>query len=187
MSRILLNALWRLDIPARKLQLPNEASGGHTMIEFYHNGKWRVLSPADNTFVWRTDNGEIASAIEIQDNPAIFSQVYSIKPHYPYRFDNYKHIRWNKLPNWLTSIIRRVIGENRFTSIETPRLYDLPRTLFLYCSILSSILLSIAAYVSRPRKRPLEEQSPMWVLVPLAYSDASILDEASARELRGEG
>jgi hypothetical protein len=161
MSRTLLNALWRQKIPARKLLLiDNEhgKGGGHAMVEFYHNGAWRVLSPSDNTFVWRTEDGEIATAKQIQNIPTIFSQIYIEKPNYPYLFDNYKNIRWEKLPNWITSMIKSVIGEHRFNSMETPKLYDLPRTMFLYCSILSSIFFSIVAYASRSKK-PLEEHN----------------------------
>jgi hypothetical protein len=154
MSRTLLNALWKLGIPARKLQLVNNAEGkggGHTLVEFYYNGAWRVISPADGAFVWRTEHGEIATARQIQSDPQTFSQIYAVQPGYPYLFDDYKHIRWSKLPTWLTATIRAVIGENRFNAAETPRLYDRPRTLFLYCSILASVLLALIAYVLRPQ------------------------------------
>ena len=154
MSRTLLNALWKLNIPARKLILvDNELGkgGGHTMIEFQYNGSWRVLSPSDNSFVWRTENGEIATASQIKNNPIIFSQIYKEKPNYPYLFDNYKNIRWKKFPNLITSIIKIVVGEKKFNSMETPRLYDLPRTLFLYYFILQAIFFSIVSYFSRSK------------------------------------
>ena len=155
MSRTLLNALWRLNIPARKLQLLNNEfgkGGGHTMIEFYHNGAWRVLSPSDKTFVWRTENGEIATARQIQNNSTIFSQIYKVNPKFRYLFDNYKNIRWEKFPNWATSKIKFFIGESKFESMETPKLYDLPRSLFLYCSIFSFIFFAFIVFILRPRK-----------------------------------
>lgn len=173
MSRTLLNALWRLNMPARKLQLLNNGQGkggGHTMVEFYDNGFWRVLSPSDKTFVWRTENGEIATARQIQNNPTIFSQIYIARPDYPYLFDNYKNIRWDKLPNWITTIIKFIIGENKFNAMETPKLYDLPRTLFLYCSIFASFFFSIIAYILRPKK--LSEEHITRRCVPDGYSAA---------------
>ena len=156
MSRILLNALWRLEIPARKLQLVKDdlgRSGAHTMIEFYHHGEWRVCSPSDNGFVWRTKDGEIATVGQIQHDPTIFSQIYAIQPDYPNRFDHTLNIRWGKWPNWLVSGIRFVIGEKRFQSMETPRLYDQPRLFLLYGSLWASALFSFLAFISRP-KRP---------------------------------
>lgn len=154
MSRTLLNALWKLKIPARKLQLLNNEigkGGGHTIIEFYHDDDWRVISPSDSTFVWRTENGEIASAKQIHDDPTIFSQIYRIKPNYRYLFDNYSNVRWEKLPQWVTCTIRFVIGERRFNSAETPKLYDLPRSLLLYCSISSLILCSIFVWIFKSK------------------------------------
>jgi hypothetical protein len=154
MSRVLLNALWRLGIPARKLQLLDNAQGkggGHTMIEFYHHGRWQALSPADNAFVWRNRDGEIATATEIRDDDHIFSQIYAVKPHYRYRFDNPKNIRWDKLPNRVVKIIKFFIGEERFNHAHTPELYDQPRTLLFYISILSAVFFGVVAYSLKPR------------------------------------
>jgi hypothetical protein len=156
MSRTLLNALWKLDIPARKLQiLDNEfgRGGGHTVVEFYHDGAWRVVSPSDDGFVWRMENGEIATAQEIQGNPHIFAQIYAAQPNYPYLFDRFRHIRWSKFPDWLTATVRTVIGQARFDSMETPRLYDRPRTVLLYGSMSAAMLMGLVAYWLRPPKR----------------------------------
>jgi len=165
-SRTLLNALWRLKIPARKLQLLGTdlgRSGAHTMVEFYYHGAWRVCSPSDNGFVWRTEDGEIATVSQIQNNPAIFSQIYLAEPDFPYNFDHPSNIRWGKLPNWMISTIRFVIGERRFKSMETPKLYDEPRVLFLYCSVLSSVLFLVLACVSTPKRYVKEPISPATV------------------------
>ncbi len=154
MTRTLLNALWRLDIPARKLQLLNNEygkGGGHTMIEFYHNDAWRVLSPSDETFVWRTEDGTIATAKQIKNNPDVFSQIYEANPKFRYLFDNYKNIRWEKFPNWLNSKIKLVIGVNRYEAMETPKLYDQPRTLLLYCSVLATIFFALLLFFFRPK------------------------------------
>jgi len=156
MSRTLLNALWKLDIPARKLQiLDNEQGigGGHTVVEFFHDGAWRVVSPSDDGFVWRTEGGEIATAREIQTNPQIFAQIYAAQPNYPYLFDRYRHIRWSKFPDWFTSVIRSIIGPVRFNSMETPRLYDQPRTMLLYGSLSATMLTGILVYWLRPKRR----------------------------------
>ncbi len=141
MSRVLLNALWHLKIPARKLQLlDNEQGkgGGHTMIEFRCKNKWCVISVSDGAFVWRKRDGEVATAQEIKKNYDIFRQIYIVNPNYPYLFDNYKNIRWKKLPEPLVKLTRCVMTEDRFNKIQTPRLYDMPRTLFFIISLLSS-------------------------------------------------
>jgi hypothetical protein len=163
MSRTLLNALWKLDIPARKLQLfDNEEGkgGGHTMVEFYHDGAWRVISPADNGFVWLTEKGEIATARQIQSDPITFSQIYAQQPDYPYLFDNYQRIRWSKLPDGFTAAVRFVIGEHRYNSMETPRLYDLPRTLLLIAVGILAVLLGLMAYITRPGSGGRRRQLP---------------------------
>lgn len=156
MSRTLLNALWRLNIPARKLQLLNNAlgkGGVHTMIEFYYNGHWRVLSPSDNTFVWRNRNGEIATADEIQNDKKIFSQIYTEKPAYPYLFDNYANIRWEKLHKSLVSLIRIILGEKTFKSAQTPKLYDQPRNVFFFASISLSFFFALLGFIFRPKDK----------------------------------
>ncbi|MBI3949934.1 MAG: hypothetical protein HY314_05715 [Acidobacteria bacterium] len=154
MSRTLLNALWRLDIPARKLQLLNNAQskgGGHTMIEFYHNGRWKVLSPSDNAFAWRNKDGEMATAREIKDDYQVFSQIYKVKPHYRYLFDNPQNVRWDKLPSSIVRIIRFLIGEERFNTTQTPTLYDQPRELLFFTFSLSSIFFGVMGYILKPR------------------------------------
>ncbi|HUI07012.1 MAG TPA: hypothetical protein VL486_08395 [Verrucomicrobiae bacterium] len=157
MSRTLLNVLWRLKIPARKLQLVGTdlgRSGAHTMIEFYYHGAWRVCSPSDNGFVWRAEDGEIATVNQIHNNPAIFSQIYASEPDFPYHFDHPTNIRWGKLPDWMISTIRFVIGERRFESMKTPELYDQPRQLFLDCSVSLSILFLALSFITRSKRRP---------------------------------
>ena len=162
MSRTLLNALWTLDIPARELQLfPNDEGkgGGHTMVEFFASGRWLVISPSDNSFVWRKPGGEIATAAEIRDDKTIFAGVFDQDPDYPYRFDNYGNIRWEKLPPVVTTVIKKVIGEERYENASTPRLYDKPRTLFFIASLAAVVVCYLLAYVSRPRSRPAPRRS----------------------------
>ncbi len=94
MSRLLLNTLWDLNIPARKLQLLNNSNGkggGHTLVEYFDEGKWKVVAVSDSSFVWRNAEGQIASVAEIQHDPAVFSQIYAYQANYPYLFDNPKH------------------------------------------------------------------------------------------------
>ncbi len=157
MSRTLLNALWKLDIPARKLQLlDNEdgRGGGHTMIEFRSGDRWLVISPSDASFVWRTDDDRIATAKEIHDNDELFAQIYDQDPGYPYLFDNYKNIRWEKLPRPVSRLFRVFMGENRYNNAVTPSLYDKPRTLFVIVSLILSVMFACGAAlaVSKPRK-----------------------------------
>lgn len=138
MSRTLLNALWDLDIPARKLQLLNNQygkGGGHTMVEYFDNGKWKVIAPSDQAQIWRNQKGEIASVAEIQSDRAIFNQVYERYPQFPYLFDNPRHINWSKLPVWVQESIKTILGEERFNTMETPRWYDHPRQAIFYACL----------------------------------------------------
>jgi hypothetical protein len=149
MSRVLANVLWDLDIPARKLQLTKniEGKGGHTMIEYFDKGSWRVIATSDNAFVWRNQYGEVATADEIRTSPSIFNQIFEQQKNYPYRFDDSRHVNWSKLPAPVVNTIRWLIGEETFSSIGTPAFYDQPRNVFLYTSItllLCSTLLLIS-------------------------------------------
>jgi hypothetical protein len=131
MSRTLLNALWSLGIPARKLQLlddENGVGGGHTMVEFYDGARWCVISPSDSSFVWRRADGTIATAEEIRGDSALYSAVYEWKNGYPYRFDRTANIRWEKLPAGARRVIHALVGQKRYDNATTPRLYDKPRT-----------------------------------------------------------
>ena len=113
MTRVLLNALWMLNIDARKLQLmPDRARGlqGHTVMEFFSNGRWQVISPGDSSFVWRNPDGKIATVHEIQNDSDTFSQIYAFKPDYDASFDGCMNIRWEKLPDRLTRLIKFVRG-----------------------------------------------------------------------------
>jgi len=82
MTRILLNACWRLGIPARKLHLlPPTPSGPdiHTLAEWRSSGRWQVISPSDD-FVWRTRDGRVATVEEIRADTTIFDQVRARYP-----------------------------------------------------------------------------------------------------------
>lgn len=137
MSRVLANVLWDLDIPARKLQLTKniEGKGGHTMIEYFDRGAWRVIATSDSAFVWRNKSGEVATSEEIKADSSIFNQIYTRQANYPYRFDDSQHINWSKLPTVVVNIIRWLLGEEAFKSIGTPAFYDQPRTVFFYTSL----------------------------------------------------
>ena len=154
MSRTLLTALHKLDIPARKLQLLGAAHGedGHTLVEFLDGDRWLVISPSDSSFVWRKDDGQIATAEEIKRNDNLFASIYSVNPRFPYRFDNYSNIRWAKLPRRVTGLIKFVIGEKRFNEARTPTLYDTPRTLFLFASLSFSLVFAVVGIFGRPRR-----------------------------------
>jgi len=155
MTRTLLNALWELDIPARKLQLLGNdkgEGGGHTMVEFQANGRWLVISPADSSFVWRNADGSIATAAEIQRDPRVFSQIYARYPAYPYLFERYSNIRWEKLPPSLRKFARTVLGKERYEHATTPRLYDRPRTVMFLGSLWVTLVFAVLVYATRPRR-----------------------------------
>jgi len=178
MTRIVLNALWELGIPARKLQLDGKVAeqeslswvesyqdairvyhrakqfpnDGHTMVEFYHDGAWRVTSPADHAFAWHTDEGKIATADDIQNDPRIYAQIYQLWPDYPYSdypytFVGHSNINWEKLPREMRVAIKAVMGEQWFAAAQTPRLYDQPRTLLFLVSLGASSVSGVLAYV----------------------------------------
>ncbi len=88
-------------------------------MEFLANGRWLVISPSDSSIVWRRPNGQIATAQEIHDDPAIFRQIYERDSCYPYLFDRWSNIRWEKLPPLVRAVFRFVLGEKRYDT-ETP-------------------------------------------------------------------
>jgi len=157
MTRVLLNACWRIGIPARKLQLLPGARdpGGHTMVEFRSGDRWLVISPSDSSFVWRLPDGRIATREEIRGDSTVFAQVFDRYPRYPYRFDHPSNIRWEKLPGPVRTAFRTVLGEHGYAEAETPRLYDQPRRLVLYLALAALGMGLIGFALSRRIKRPL--------------------------------
>jgi hypothetical protein len=157
MTRTLLAALWRLRIPARKLQLLGDPTtselDGHTMVEFHSNGRWQVISPSDSSFAWRTADGRIATLEEIQGDSTVFAQVFRPFPRYPYRFDHASHIRWEKLPHAARLFFRWVLGDKGYRNAYTPSLYDQPRHLFLLLSVVGLFVFGALATISRQAER----------------------------------
>jgi hypothetical protein len=117
MSRTLLNALWLVGIPARKLQLLPTGEGvpGHTVVEYFSNGRWQVISPSDGGFVWRTADGRIATLEEIRSDPDVFEQIHEVDHGWPFRFDNVRRIRWDKLPRPVRNAVERLLGPDSNT------------------------------------------------------------------------
>lgn len=137
MSRVLLNACWRLGIRARKLHLIPPAGSPidiHTLVEWRSGGRWPVVSPSDD-FAWRTRDGRIATVEEIRGDSLVFAQVLQRVPGFAVGFENTRRVRWEKLPRPLPWAIRTVLGERRYRGLETPRLYDQPRRLMFAGSL----------------------------------------------------
>jgi hypothetical protein len=157
MSRVLLNALWRLGVPARKLQLLEDPARGfvnHTMVEYESRGSWHVISPSDSSFTWRDAGGDIASVEEIRSDPAIFAQVHRWRSYWPASFERVRHIRWEKLPQPVRSTFRLVLGPEGYEHAETPRLYDQPRHLLMWGFGIATGLFAALALLVRPGSRP---------------------------------
>jgi len=150
MSKTLLNSLWELDIPARKLQLFGKG-GGHTMVEFYDMNEWKVISPSDSSFVWKRSDGSLATLSDIKSDTAIFNQVYyNWKSNWRYNFTETTNIRWDKFPSFITSVIKFFIGEKSYNTAETPRLYEQPRKLlFIVFSIIAVFFIFILSFFWR--------------------------------------
>jgi hypothetical protein len=154
MSRVLLNALWRLDIPARALFLlnnPQGQGGGHTMVEFWDGGRWRVVSPADTAHTWRNKPGEIATAREIQQDPEIFRQIYEVRANYDYLFDNYRHISFEVFPDVIPKALKIILGPESFERLEAPKLFDRPRVWLAILAAALAVLCGIGAVVVKYR------------------------------------
>ncbi|MGA9754283.1 MAG: hypothetical protein WBV23_03990 [Desulfobaccales bacterium] len=152
MSRVLLNALWRLDIPARELLLLNNAQGkggGHVMVEFFDGGRWLVISPADTAHIWKNRRGEIATAAEIKQDPEIFKQIYEIRPNYDYLLDNYKNISFEDFPHFIPKIIKFTLGVESFDKLESPKLYHRPRMLLFYISAGLCLMFGVLAIIAK--------------------------------------
>ncbi len=152
MSRVLLNALWRLDIPARELLLLNNAQGkggDHFMVEFFDGGRWLVISPADTAHIWKNPRGEIATAAEIKQDPEIFRQIYKTRANYDYLFDNYKNISFEDFPHFIPKIIKFILGAESFDKLEAPKLYDRPRMLLFYISAILCLVFGILAVIAK--------------------------------------
>lgn len=143
MTKIFLVSMWQLGIPARKLQLMEviPGKGGHTMAEFFCNGKWRVISPSDSSFVWRNHDGSIATLNDIKNDTAIFNQVYhKWRNDWPYGFKETWNINWEKVPGFLRSLIKFFMGDEAYRNAETPRLYEQPRKLFFLSGLFFFII-----------------------------------------------
>lgn len=155
MSRVLLNALWRLGIPARKLQLLADPAHGfinHTMVEYWDGSRWIVISPSDSSFIWHDAEGRRASVDTLARDSLIVNQVHAVREYWPATFANTHHIRWAKLPRPLRWAFRTAMGPERFEQFETPRLYDQPRHLFLLGSLIVAAIAIAAALMTRPRQ-----------------------------------
>jgi hypothetical protein len=155
MSRVLLNALWQLGIPARKLQLlaaPGSGQVQHTMVEYRLGDRWQVISPSDSSFEWRNHAGQVATVDEIRSDPAIFEQVHARHPWWPASFDHTAHIRWEKLPRPVRAMIRIVLGPRRYEQAETPHWYDTPRRFLLDVSLVALVLSGVATLLLFPWK-----------------------------------
>jgi hypothetical protein len=164
MTRVTLDALDRLRIPARKLQLladEKQRVEGHTMLEFRSGDRWLVLSPSDDAFVWRTPDGRIATLDEIKADPAIFAQVFERFPGYPYRFDGTGHIRWAKLPAPVRGFFRLALGPKGYEEAQTPRLYDQPRLLLLLTALGLCTACAALAWWLQPPPKPAEKAAPV--------------------------
>jgi hypothetical protein len=157
-TRALLNTCWRLGIPARKLQLappPPDTGEAHTMVEWRAGDRWQVVSPADD-FAWRARDGRVATVEEIRDDKEVFGQILGPEPWFHYRFDHPRHVRWEKLPRFARGMVRAAIGETRWRTMETPRLYDRPRHLLFGAASLAALAFALLAAATRraPGARP---------------------------------
>jgi hypothetical protein len=82
----------------------------------------------------------------------VFSQILAVNPRYPYRFDRYANIRWEKLPAPMRTFFRTVLGKERYERAETPRLYDKPRTVMLAGSLCMTVVFGCLVYAARSRR-----------------------------------
>ncbi len=156
MTRVLLNACWRLGIPARKLHLippPRDTVDIHTIMEWRTGGRWKVIAPSEN-FVWHARDGRIATLEEIRADPTVFAEVYATIPGFAVGFDDPRRVRWEKFPAPLRRWIRGALGERRYREMETPRLYDDPRRLMMLTAAGACALFALAALATRRRRRP---------------------------------
>ncbi len=150
MTRVFLNACWRLGIPARKLHLLPRPGGPeiHTLAEWRSGDRWQVISPSDD-FAWRARDGRVATVAEIRADTAVYAQVFRTYPNFPYQFDVSRHVRWEKLPVPLQAAARVVLGERAFNDMDTPRLYDRPRVLLFAISLAAAIACAALALLAR--------------------------------------
>jgi hypothetical protein len=154
MARLLLVALWRLRVPARKLQLLGDFGNGHTMVEYRVGDRWHVISPGDSSFVWRTASGGVATVEEIRADSAIYGQIFARYPTYEYDFRHPSHIRWEKLPAPVRGAFHRVLGDRAYTNATTPRVYETPRRLLLVASLVALVFwVLLAASIRRAAHR----------------------------------
>ncbi len=164
MSRLLLNSLWQLGVPARKLQLLDNAEGrggGHTLVEYEDAGKWKVIATSDSSFVWRNKNGAIADVSEIQQQPSVFAQIYAQQPRYPYLFDNPQHLNWTRFPHWVRASLSTIFSEEQLRSWTTPSLYEQPRLLLFYLFVMLFIASSTWALQLRDQRKLVAQHTPL--------------------------
>ncbi len=154
MTRILLLSLWQIDIPARRIVLNlNNSLDTYSMVEFYYDGEWKLISVADNAFVWRNRFGEIASTNEIRKDSVLLSQIKSFNPNWSFTFDDVTHINWEILPQFIKIVYKAILGEAAFENSESPRVLERPRQLaFFYSCFLTAVFLFIYLIITKKQK-----------------------------------
>ncbi|GAB7079315.1 hypothetical protein [Megalodesulfovibrio paquesii] len=154
MSRTLILALKRLNVPARPLYLEADErglGGGHNIVEFYDEGRWKVIAPSDRAFVWRTRDGRVASVADIVASPEVFSQVYESYPHYQYLFHKPRRFSLPDAPEFLRSFIALFLTNDGDGPVA-PALFQSPRGfMFRVCLVLASLCAATAIWL-RPRR-----------------------------------
>lgn len=154
MTRILLLSLWQIDIPARRIVLNlNNSLDTYSMVEFYHDGEWKLISVADSSFVWRNRFGQIASTNELRKDPLMLSQIKMVNPNWNFNFDDVTHINWELLPGFIRFIFKSIMGEAAFENSESPRILERPRQLaFIFSCFLTVVFIFIYFVLNKKLK-----------------------------------
>lgn len=93
-SALLVAVLDAYGIPSRKLLIGlTDEYAGHVVVEALLDGKWRVLDPLFG-YVYRKDNGELATADDLHENPELVARVARADTNpfpIPYRLDAFNY------------------------------------------------------------------------------------------------
>lgn len=159
MTRILLLSLWNINIPARRIVLnSNNSFDTYSMVEFYDDGEWKLISVADSSFVWRNRFVEIASTNEVRKDSLLLNQIKMFNPNWNFDFDDVTYTNWELFPGFIKSIYRSIMGEAAFENSESPRILERPRQIaFIYFCFLTACFISIYFIIIKKQKSLLKK------------------------------
>lgn len=113
-SYVLARILNQMSIPTRFAQMKvNGEYGGHILVEAFNGHKWVVLDPSYD-LAFKTENGNLASFAEVQNNWMHYSAQVPEGYNPIYAYSGVQYTNWDKIPvvmPALKQVLNFTIGE----------------------------------------------------------------------------